>query len=235
MSNNSESSEIKMAIQIESLDNMDIYSEICILGKLGSGKSFIVRDLINGLNKTAKFTENLLIISPNEEHNKFYENVYPSSKIVYKYNNTILHEYFAKIKNMSAEERKDFHGCIVLDDCLTNRSLWNKDPEICNLFYNARHYHVTFIISAQYSLKINSELRGCFDYIFLLYDDDHNKQKKAYKHYGGIFPTVDSFRQVYLQLTENFGSMVIKNRINCRSIFDKISFYKIEQIEQIEQ
>jgi hypothetical protein len=41
-----------------------------------------------------------------------------------------------------------------------------------------------------------------------------------------MFPDFNSFRQVFRQLTEDFGAMVIKNRGSRTNLFDKIAFFK---------
>lgn len=78
----------------------------------------------------------------------------------------------------------------------------------------------------QYPLGITPELRSNFDYIFLLAEDYVSNMKRIYDHYAGMFPDFGSFRQVFRQLTEDFGVMVIKNRGARTNLLDKIAFYK---------
>ena len=83
----------------------------------------------------------------------------------------------------------------------------------------------------QYPLGITPELRSNFDYVFLLAEDTTSNLKRIYEHYAGMFPDFNSFRQVFRQLTEDFGAMVIKNRGARKLLFDKIAFYKAPNLE----
>ena len=83
----------------------------------------------------------------------------------------------------------------------------------------------------QYSLGIQPELRSNFDYVFLLGEDFINNRKKLYEHYAGMFPTRDIFDQVFLQVTDNYGCMVINNRLRSTDITKKVFWYKAAKRE----
>ena len=72
----------------------------------------------------------------------------------------------------------------------------------------------------QFPIAMSQELRNNFDYVFLLQDNIISNIKRIYDHYAGIFPTLNSFRQVYEGLTQDFSSMVIINRGINKSIFE---------------
>ena len=78
----------------------------------------------------------------------------------------------------------------------------------------------------QYSLGIQPELRSNFDFVFLLGEDFINNRKKLYEHYAGMFPTRDLFDQVFLQVTDNYGVMVINNRLRSTDIKKKVFWYR---------
>lgn len=216
-------------LPIQQFTDFDIKnSRIYLIGKRGSGISFVMLDLLKRFSKVDKFEENLLIINPTEELNPLFSPKYPTSKILYKYDKSILREYFDKIKNMKDTNRNEFNnfsGCIVLNNCLANEEMI-KDPEISELFYNAPHYHITFIMSSSYPLGFPPELRSNIDYIFLMYDDVIHHQKRMYEHYGGMLADFDTFKKIYRQLTEDFRSMVIKNYANTQNIFYKFVWFK---------
>ena len=80
----------------------------------------------------------------------------------------------------------------------------------------------------QFPLGIRPELRCNFDYIFLLAEDFYSNQKRLYDHYAGMFPSFDIFRQIFLQLTNDFGCMVIVNRGARGDILEKVFHYKAD-------
>jgi hypothetical protein len=44
------------------------------------------------------------------------------------------------------------------------------------------------------------------------------------------FPTFDIFQQVFTDVTDNYGVMVIDNRIQSKNITDKIFWYKAKEV-----
>ena len=60
---------------------------------------------------------------------------------------------------------------------MSSKHLWLKDPNMLAIFNEGRHYQLTFILSMQYSLGIQPELRSNFDFVFLLGEDFINNRK----------------------------------------------------------
>ena len=87
----------------------------------------------------------------------------------------------------------------------------------------------------QFPLGISPELRGNFDYIFLLKEDFYSNLKRLYEHYAGMFPTFESFRQVFKALTVKHGCMVIVNRDSDGGFLSQIYWFRAtnDQIEMI--
>ena len=115
---------------------------------------------------------------------------------------------------------------------MSSKHLWLKDPNMLTIFNEGRHYQLTFILSMQYSLGIQPELRSNFDFVYLLGEDFINNRKKLYEHYAGMFPTRDIFEQVFLQVTDNYGAMVINNRLRASEIKKKVFWYKAKNREK---
>ena len=115
---------------------------------------------------------------------------------------------------------------LIMDDCMSSKHLWLKDPSVLSVFNEGRHYQLTFILAMQYSLGIQPELRSNFDYVFLLGEDFINNRKKLYEHYAGMFPTFDIFQQVFNEVTADYGCMVINNKIHSKKLEDKVFWYK---------
>jgi hypothetical protein len=216
------------------LDNIAKNSAIVMVAKRGSGKSWVCRDIIK------KFSDIPVgnIISPTEPLNNFYKKFYPDSYIFHDYNSDIISRIFArqmimkrKNKDKNSKKKKiDLRCMLVMDDCLGDNT-WKKDEQVRTLLYNGRHYNIMYILTMQYPMGIPPNLRTQFDYIFLLADDNYNNVKKMYEQYAGIFPSLDSFRQVFKQLTSDHGCMVIVNTNRgpngqSNELLDKIFWYK---------
>lgn len=208
---------------------------ICMIAKRGSGKSWVVRSILRHF----KSIPGGVIIAPTDKMNTFYGEFFPDVYIHYEYKSEIIEDIFYRQENMikkckekMKQNRKvDPRAFLVMDDCLSSKGTWMKDQPISKLFYDGRHYKLMYILTMQFPLGITPELRANFDYIFLLGEDFLTNQKRLYDHYAGMFPDFNSFRQVFMDLTSDYGSMVIVNR-GCRANFlDKIFWYKAENKE----
>ena len=78
-------------------------------------------------------------------------------------------------------------------------------------------------------IRYIDKIKSNFDFIFLLGEDFINNRKKLYEHYAGMFPTRELFDQVFMQVTDNYGCMVINNRLRTTDIRKKVFWYKAEK------
>jgi len=203
----------------------------------GSGKSYVTRDIIQSHNDIPGG----IIISPTDRMSSFYGKFFPDVYIHYKYSSEIIETMLARqteIIEKAKEKAKlgkrvDPRAILVMDDCLASKGSWAKDECIMEMFFNGRHYMVMYILTMQFPLGLGPELRGNFDYIFLLAEDYISNQKRIYEHYAGMFPNFNSFREVFKEITKDFGCMVIANRGARSSFLDKIFWYKASRGKNI--
>ena len=181
-----------------------------------------------------------IVVSRTEKLNSFYSEFIPDLYIYSEYDSTILTRIFKRqaLMNEHNKERskknkkpKDDSLMLIMDDCMSSKGRWLNDPNILELFFNGRHHHISFILTMQYSVGIPPEMRSNFDYIFLLAEDIISNRKRLYEHYAGMFPTFDIFQQVFTDITENYGILVIDNRIHSKNITDKVFWYKAKKIK----
>lgn len=227
----------KLPIKEFTLEEMCENPSIIMVAKRGSGKSWITKAIIY------KFADIPIgaIISPTEKDSPFFSDFFPNTFIYYKYDSKILKKilFRQKIILKKAREKKlegkyiDPRALVVMDDCLASKGSWAKDPLVYELLFNGRHRRITYILTMQFPLGITPDLRSNFDYVFLLAEDILSNLKRIYEHYAGMFPDFNSFREVFRQLTEDFGAMVIKNRGARVDLHDKIAFYKAPNLKNV--
>lgn len=176
--------------------NTNFYN-ICIVGGRGSGKSFYIKKILNNLNHIP----NKIICSPTENVNSFYKIEYPNAEY---YDNNLISEIKKKMINRfkEQEDKTKCHTIIVLDDFIINDYL-------TDFIINSRHYGVIIIVSTQSRLKI--QIRTCFDYIFVL---KNNQNKNIYDDYFGMIPNYNTFNEIYNKYTKDYGCLVIHNNNN---------------------
>jgi hypothetical protein len=80
----------------------------------------------------------------------------------------------------------------------------------------------------QYPLAIPQMLRNNINYVFIFKEVNTNNRKRLYDQYAsGIFPTFETFNQVFEQLTSDpFACMVINNTAKSNNIEDQVLWYK---------
>lgn len=214
------------------LEWMVDHPSICMIAKRGSGKSYVCRSIINHFRDIPGG----VIIAPTDRMSSFYGKFFPELYIHYKYSTTIIEsilfrqrEIIEKAKEKAKLGKKvDPRAFLIMDDCLGSKGTWAKDECIMEMFFNGRHYKVMYILTMQFPLGIKPELRCNFDYIFLLAEDFYSNQKRLYDHYAGMFPNFNSFRQVFVEVTNDYGSMVIVNRGTRTNFLDKVFWYKAD-------
>ena len=209
---------------------------IAVIAKSGSGKSWVVRDILYYLHDVPCGA----IIAPTDKMTKFYDSIFPPSFIHHEYKENIIPRVLQRQRMIleKNEKRKKKHkkpvdprSILLMDDCMSSKHLWLKDPNMLAIFNEGRHYQITFILTMQYCLGIQPELRSNFDYIFMLGEDFVNNRKKLYEHYAGMFPSRDIFEQVFMQVTDDYGCMVIDNRLRSNDLKKKVFWYKAKNRE----
>ncbi len=218
------------------INKMAEHCTIAMIAKRASGKSYLTREIL--YHKKAIPT---VVISKTEKLNTFYGEFTPNIFIYYTFCTEILSKIYErqaklnednKIRKKEGKHLKDDRLMLIMDDCMSSKGDWLKDPQILELFFNGRHHHISFILTMQFSLGIPPELRSNFDYIFLLAEDFISNRKRLYEHYAGMFPTFQIFEQVFGEITDNYGVMVIDNRVHSKNITDKVYWYKARDVPE---
>ena len=224
----------KIQIRKFDLSKMCEHATICLIAKRATGKSFLVREMMYHKRNIPT----IIAISKTEKLNSFYSEFIPDSYIYSDFNTDILTRLFKrqsqiiednKVRCKDGKKKKDGSVMLIMDDCLSVKG-WTRDSNILELFYNGRHSLISFILTIQYAVGIPPDLRSNFDYIFLLAEDAVSSRKKLYDHYAGMFPTFDIFQQVFNDITDNYGVMVIDNRIHSKNLTDKVFWYKAKKV-----
>lgn len=213
------------------------HSSICMIAKRNSGKSWLVRDIIYNKRDIPAF----VVIAPTDKLSGFYNEFIPSTFIHYEYDTHVLTKIFKRQELMiqKNKERKkegksliDTRLMLIMDDCLASKQIWAKDQNISELLQNGRHYHITYILTMQYSLGVSPELRSNFDFIFLLGEDFVSNQKRLYDHYAGMFDSFDIFKKVFIAVTDNYACMVLNSQVKSKEITEKVFWYKAKVHEK---
>jgi len=226
--------EFNMRNLIYKSDGSSCNPRIAIIAKSGSGKSVVIKDIMYHMHKSGVPCGT--VIAPTDKMNRFYQDFVPESFIHHEYDGSIIQKFMNRQLKMIEENNKreknkkkltDPRAYLIMDDCMSTKHLWLKDPLILSIFNEGRHYQIApFILSLQYSIGIQPELRNNFDYVFLLGEDTFSSRQKLHQHYAGIFKKYDFFEDVFSQVTDDYGCMVLDNRLRSSDIRKKVFWYK---------
>ena len=206
---------------------------IVLIGRRDTGKSYLVRDLLFHHRDIPIGT----VISGTEAGNGFYSSHIPKLFIHDEYSSGIIENILKRQKSVMKEVNKqiqmyksskiDPRTFVILDDCLYDNT-WAKDKLMRLLFMNGRHWKVLLILTMQYPLGIQPNLRTNIDYVFILREPYIANRKRIYENYAGMFPTFESFCQVMDQCTENYECLVIDNNVKSNKLSEQIFWYKAD-------
>lgn len=207
-------------------------ASILIIAKKGSGKSWVCRCLIEYFNVIR--IPGGMIISKTEEVDPFFTKFFPDMYVHYKYSTHIIDKLLERQDEMCIKFKErakkgklaDPRLFLLMDDCLADAGNWKNDDGIKEILMNGRHYELSYILTMQDPMGIPPQLRTNFDYIFLLADDFITNQEKIYRHYAGMIDNQKLFREMYVELTKDYGAMVLVNRGQRKTILDKVFWYK---------
>ena len=229
---NNDEKQVEVNFQRFDMESIKCGKKLLFIGMSSSGKTVLVRDYLYHNQRTFPIG---LVISPTEEVNNTFSKHIPRMLIHDEYRSEILEKLMERQKNLikNKNENSDYENvntnCIaIMDDCLSEAKIWKKDKIIQKIFYEARHFDLTFIMTLQYALGIPPNLRNNIDYVFLCYNNKPLEQKKLYEQFGGIFNNFQDFRNVFIKFTENYGCMIIKMNVLSSKIEDNIFYYKVD-------
>ena len=220
---------------IKDTDGSYIHPRIVMIAPSGSGKSWIVRNILYEMRDIPCG----VVLAPTDKMNKFYDDFMPSSYIHHEFRQDIIPKILGRqSKILEKNEQREINHkklidprtVFVMDDCMADKDKWIKDPKMLEIMNQGRHFKLTFILTMQYCLGIQPELRTQFNFVFLLGEDNAASRKKLHEHWAGVFPKFDLFEQVFLQVTSNYGCMVINNRIKTLDLTKKVFWFKAKKV-----
>ena len=207
---------------------------ILIVGKRGSGKSMLTKDLLYYL----RHIPTGVVLSGTEAGCKDFGKIIPSSFVYEKLNLDVVEQVIARQRKAMrhAPERKDrtrdLDTLMLFEDCMAEKRAFNKD-QIRDIFMNGRHLGICFVMTMQYCMDITPSLRSQIDYVFAMREPFHNIKKKLYENFFGCIPSYKQFDRIFSRVTENYGALVFNSTVQAADLTDMIFHYKARDTPRI--
>jgi hypothetical protein len=194
---------------------------IIIVGKRGTGKSVMQRDLLYHLANKVDFG---MAMTPTEESADMFRKHMPDEWIYSGFSTQKL-DTMLNMQREMCKHKNQRNLFIVLDDCMYDKKIL-KGIGIRDLFMNGRHLCVTMCNAVQYVMDMGPDLRTQVDYVFALRENIISNKTKLWKYFFGMFEKYDDFAKVMDKCTANHGALVMDNTTGSCNVEECIFWYK---------
>jgi len=212
---------MKVTIQKFDVSGFKNHRIILVVGKRGTGKSTLLRDLLGHLASRVEFG---MAMTPTEESAEMFRGVMPA-QWVHPCFDPMRVESMLNIQRECARKHKIRDLFLVMDDCMYDKKVL-KGLCMRDLFMNGRHLHITYCNAMQYVMDMGPDLRTQVDYVFALRENIHSNKTKLWKYFFGMFSTYADFNKVMEKCTEDHSALVLDNTAKTNDIESCVFWYK---------
>ena len=212
-----------MHVKVKKLDMQSLkpHRISLLLGRRGSGKSVLLRDMLANLQDRFDFA---LAMCPTLESSMLLKNHMPESCVYDRYMQTKV-DALVKLASEVAAAGKQRHFLLVLDDVMYDKAIC-RTQSFRYLFYNGRHAKVTVVVLQQYIVDMPPDMRSQVDYVFTMKENTIQNRLKLYKMFFGVFNTFDDFSAVLDRCTQNFETLMLDNTLQTNGPTECVFWYK---------
>lgn len=195
---------------------------ILLIGKRGTGKSTLIKDLCFHMKDRYKIG---IGMTPTTDSQEELAKFLPDTLIYNDFNTDDL-KNIINVQQTDRSKKSDIRNILLIcDDCgYDKKSL--TDPAIRNIFMNGRHLKLGMVFAVQYLMDIQPALRTNVDYVFALRENIKANREKLYKYFFGCFDNYRQFEKVFEQTTQNNECIVLDNTNTSNDISKQIYYYK---------
>lgn len=195
--------------------------KIVVVGKPGSGKSVLIKDIVR--THCHKFPVGV-VFSGTEDNNHFYSEMFDQVFIYGGYDEEAVKKIVERQK-LCQQDCKNPKLMLIIDDCSDDPKFFRR-PLFQKLFKMGRHMDMMVVLGIQYANDLQSVVKSAVDISFIFRDPNPENRKKIYNNYAGITGSLQDFNDYMDQITGDYSSLVINNRIQSNEPEKGISYYK---------
>lgn len=214
---------VRLKVRKFNPESLKAHRIIIVVGKRGTGKSVLQRDILYHLSSKLDFG---LAMTPTEESAETMRCHMPDSWIYNGFSASKL-DCMLNMQRELVKRKKSRSLFILLDDCMYDKKIL-KGLGIRDLFMNGRHLNITMCNAVQYIMDMGPDLRTQVDYVFALRENIIANKNKLWKYFFGMFEKYDDFSKVMDKCTENHSCIVMDNTTGSCNVEECIFWYKAD-------
>ena len=136
---------------------------IIIIGPRGTGKTYLIKDLMYYVRKIPAG----MMITGSEASAETFSNFFPKSFIYDEVDiNRIENIAKTQTKLRKKKTEGDYSSLLLFDDCGYDKKI-TREKIIKKIFCNGRHLKILLLMTVQYCIDIPPDLRSNADFVFM--------------------------------------------------------------------
>ncbi len=192
-----------------------------LLGRRGSGKSVLLRDLLANMKDRFDFA---MAMCPTMESSTLLKRHLPECFVFDRYLQSKV-DALVKLASACAAQHKERSFLLILDDVMYDKAIC-RTQSFRYLFYNGRHARVTVILLLQYLVDMPPDMRSQVDYVYTMKENTIQNRMKLYKMFFGVFATFEDFVAVLDRCTQNFETLMLDNTLQTNGPAECVFWYR---------
>jgi hypothetical protein len=189
-----------------------------------TGKSSLMRSLLYEKSEIFPCAQ---VYSGTEDSNHSYSKFIPSTFIHNSFNQSAYMDFIRRQKIAKKYLTNPWCACIW-DDITEDERIFNL-PLVKGTYKNGRHWKMLHLLSLQYALDIKPTIRTNIDGAFLLRETNKRNRKVLFENYASAIDDYTDFCSILDQVTNDYVSLYIHNRIQSNNFEDCVFWYKARQ------
>ena len=214
-----------MTLELKKFD-LDMIADdktVVVIGKRGTGKSWITRDILYH----KRHIPCGVVMSCTEEGNGFYGKHVPDLFVYGDYKQEVLEKVISRQKRLVHEGHPNPSMFIILDDCAFDKTIFApRNIPMRTIFMNGRHWKLFFLMTLQWMMDMPPALRQNIDYIFVLKENVIQNKERLWKNFFGVVPDFSVFCEILDNCTQNYECLVLDNTKPSNKIDEVLYWYR---------
>lgn len=204
-------------------------SKLVIIAKPGTGKSVTIASIMYHMRHKIPYG---IVINGTEDTSQEFGAFFPTTFVYDSYSEEPIRKLIARQKALIQARKPNPWAILVINDCAHGGFF--KSALQQELYKNARHWYILYIVALQYAKDIPLMIRAAVDMTFILRENNKIMRRIMYDNYGSVIPTFAEFDRIMTQFCTNYGMLVIDNMSNTETWQQNVFWYKCPDLTKVE-